>query len=99
KLTETCSDLRFLVGKRIVQHPHAALVAMAQLQAFHSPVVIRLPVLQLMKVFVHHRDEPWGTRFTLSIFRFADHDDGGWTECGKGRQESGRKLARTRIEI
>jgi hypothetical protein len=44
-------------------------------EILHRLEVARLGVLQLMKVFMHERDQPGGAGLTGCVFGFADGED------------------------
>ena len=92
-------NLRIVVGEWVIQHPHARGVSPRQTQFVYRIENAGLCVLELMKVLVHQRDLPRGTRLRVSILGFADDDDRRRSERGERRQQGFRKLSWARAGV
>src|SRR6476661_3006503 len=79
-----------VVGEGVVQHPHAAMIATSQTQRVYVVVVMRLGILQLVKVLVQEGDNPGSGSFLRSILSLSDDDGWNDAEDRKGCQQTRR---------
>src|SRR6476646_6341459 len=79
-----------VVGEGVVQHPHAAMIATSQTQRVNVVVVMRLGILQLVKVLVQESDNPRSGSFLRSILSLADNDCWNAADDRNGCQQTRR---------